>query len=615
MSRTARLILAFCLFSPVTGWALEMSDIPTEPPRDEIMPAPQQVQDVLDWAGLAFTGRRAGAEPAVRVEVRRQDHNVLRFGQSCMETPIKIGQREFAHGLGTHANSEIVLHVPRRRQGVRGLRRHRQQSRHRRRARLRPVQRGDRRRQSVPDARAQGRPGPGRGSRRSAGRDARDHAQGGCHAGRSGLRPGRLGRRQDRHGRWEPPLGGRRPPVVSHARDAVLFRLRRRVVRRTAEELDPLDRNKRRARPRRPHGVLDRRQDRLANDRPGHGVQALRRGRVGAAPSRTQGTQDTPILENIQALDVQLRTGYSRKPAVLHQLTGDVCGERSFLPLETELEAGKPVAFAPTGGRPSNGAFPFFNLQLRRRGPDHRHRLVGPVGGAAWNAPTPGPRICRRAWRRRTCTLHPGEKIRSPRILLMPWKGDRLDGAQPLPPPAAVRIRAAARTAGRCGCRSRCSASTATVGTCPSGARKPASSARLKRRMTWAATPTGSTPPGSRADSPTASATGSASPGVSPTASSRSATPATSSGLKFMLWFEPERVAPGTQIAREHPEFVFGGDKGRPLQAERSGRPPLADGPAVAAASTSSAWTSIATTSTSTRSASGGRPTRPTARA
>jgi len=33
-------------------------------------------------------------------------------------------------------------------------------------------------------------------------------------------------------------------------------------------------------------------------------------------------------------------------------------------------------------------------------------------------------------------------------------------------------------------------------------------------------------------------------------------------GLKFLLWFEPERVAPGTQIAREHPEFVFGGDKG-----------------------------------------------------
>ena len=33
-------------------------------------------------------------------------------------------------------------------------------------------------------------------------------------------------------------------------------------------------------------------------------------------------------------------------------------------------------------------------------------------------------------------------------------------------------------------------------------------------------------------------------------------------GLKFIVWFEPERVAAGTQIAREHPEFVFGGANG-----------------------------------------------------
>jgi alpha-galactosidase len=33
-------------------------------------------------------------------------------------------------------------------------------------------------------------------------------------------------------------------------------------------------------------------------------------------------------------------------------------------------------------------------------------------------------------------------------------------------------------------------------------------------------------------------------------------------GLKFIVWFEPERVAAGSQIAREHPEFVFGGAGG-----------------------------------------------------
>ena len=62
------------------------------------------------WPSRARS-RRAGSLP-LRVELRRQDHSVLRFGQSCIETPIKLGTREFNHGLGTHANSEIVLHLP-----------------------------------------------------------------------------------------------------------------------------------------------------------------------------------------------------------------------------------------------------------------------------------------------------------------------------------------------------------------------------------------------------------------------------------------------------------------------------------------------------------------------
>lgn len=32
--------------------------------------------------------------------------------------------------------------------------------------------------------------------------------------------------------------------------------------------------------------------------------------------------------------------------------------------------------------------------------------------------------------------------------------------------------------------------------------------------------------------------------------------------MKFVLWVEPERVGPGTQMAREHPERVFGGEEG-----------------------------------------------------
>lgn len=193
MSRLARLVFVCCLSLCVTGWALEDAEIPTDPPQDEIMPAERQVQEVLDWASLAFTGRRMGVEPAIRVEVKRQDHSVLQFGRSCIETPIRIGQQEFAHGLGTHANSEIVLHVPAGARafeafagidnnsdtgGARGYR---------------AVQRRNRRSQRVPDPCSQRRPGSGCGARRSAGRDAGSDAQGGYDAGWAGLRSGRLG--------------------------------------------------------------------------------------------------------------------------------------------------------------------------------------------------------------------------------------------------------------------------------------------------------------------------------------------------------------------------------------------------------------------------------------
>ena len=33
-------------------------------------------------------------------------------------------------------------------------------------------------------------------------------------------------------------------------------------------------------------------------------------------------------------------------------------------------------------------------------------------------------------------------------------------------------------------------------------------------------------------------------------------------GLKILLWFEPERVATGTWLAENHPEWILGGTKG-----------------------------------------------------
>ncbi len=136
------------------------------------------------------------------------------------------------------------------------------------------------------------------------------------------------------------------------------------------------------------------------------------------------GKQATPIIENIQALDVTLATGDAQRPAVLHHLAGDDCSPRSFTPLESPLPAGGEIRLAPQGGRSSNGTFPFFNFEYQGRG---LFTAVGWTGqwAASLDRGTDGLTRLRGGMERTHLLLHPGEAIRSPRILLMAWQGDR----------------------------------------------------------------------------------------------------------------------------------------------------------------------------------------------
>ena len=273
-----------------------------------------------------------------------------------------------------------------------------------------------------------------------------------------------------------------------------------------------------------------------------------------------QGTEDTPLLEDVLALDAQLRTGSPRKPVRLHHLVGDVCSERSFLPLETEVKPGKSLALAPEGGRSSNGAFPFFNIQYGNQG------MITAIGWSGqWRAAIEraeaGPTTVRAGMEKLSLRLHPGEMIRTPRILIMPWNGDLMvahnrfrrlmlfeyvprEHGRPLRLPVAlqcfdryVNVRPdwgteatqlrVVRTAYNVGCNAYWLDAAWFQGGFPNGAGN------------WFC------------------ATQGFPNGLMPLSKA-----CHQLGLEFILWFEPERVAAGTQIAREHPEFVFGGRKG-----------------------------------------------------
>jgi len=73
-----------------------------------------------------------------------------------------------------------------------------------------------------------------------------------------------------------------------------------------------------------------------------------------------RGTNDTPILSDIQALDARFqRTGQGE--FVLHHHKGTFVRADDFEPLTTKLGPGQRERFAPPGGRPCGHVWPYFN--------------------------------------------------------------------------------------------------------------------------------------------------------------------------------------------------------------------------------------------------------------
>ena len=555
------LLLAALFLQPIPpAGAIDEADIPVHAPEDTVMAPAPDVREMLTWASTAFTGSRpAGYPPAVQVELRRQDHSTLRFGQSCIDTPLRIGQQAFAHGLGTHANSEIVLHLPpgaksfQAQAGIDnnldtgGLRGSVQFS----------VELAGNEVLRTATLRGSGSAVPveialPKGTREivlkvDSTADGASHDQADWADARIIMEDGTsLWADEDR-----PPFLAAGLPF-SFTYDGVPSSSSLKDWKRTAETKEDGSRVSHTVRWKDPKTDLQV-----------SAVVTVFKHYPAAEwilQFENQGTSETGILENIQTLDAELRTGYSRRATVLHQLTGDVCGERSFLPIETELEAGKTLRLAPAGGRPSNGVFPFFNVQY---GDEGLFTAIGWSGqwAASLVRSSAGPTRLQSGQERVHLRLHPGERIRSPRVLVMGWKGDLLaaharfrrlllfeyapkQNGHPLGLPVAMQ------------CFDRYSWNHPEWATEAGQLRACNATRDVGCDAHWldAAWFDGGFPNGvgnwvcKKQGFPN---------GLKPLSDACHAR-----GLKFILWFEPERVAPGSQIAREHPEFVFGGTNG-----------------------------------------------------
>jgi alpha-galactosidase len=278
---------------------------------------------------------------------------------------------------------------------------------------------------------------------------------------------------------------------------------------------------------------------------------------------RNTSATETPILSDIQAIDLSL----SREPAGEFLLHHNACSQATlddYRPLVTPLGPGKSLRVSSSGGRGSDGVWPYFNLDWGGQGAIVVIGWPGQWNGSFTRDNSNGLRI--RAGQEQThFKLLPGEEVRSPLAVVQFYTGEwlrgqniwrrwmaahnipRLDGK--LPPPLVA--------AGSNG-------ELSEMQNANEANQKLFISAYVDHGIPlnfwwmdagWYPFKTGWWNVGTWEPDPKRFPNG-----------LRAVTDfAHSKGVKALLWFEPERVTAGSWLYQNHPEWLLGKDGGDKL--------------------------------------------------
>lgn len=274
---------------------------------------------------------------------------------------------------------------------------------------------------------------------------------------------------------------------------------------------------------------------------------------------RNGGEKDTPILDGVLPLD--WRMPWSGDGVTIHYQLGDSNGEKSFAPVDLPLAPGsEALVLAPKGGRSSEDYLPFLNIAGKGRG------VAMAVGWSGqWQTAFDyegGKELRIKAGQQTThLRLHPGESIRTPRMLMVFWNGeDPARGSNLMR--QALMAHYLVRRNGELVLSPICGSVTQTD---PDGSyegphirvMKPL--AKRGVEVFWSDMDPQQWYPGGFPDG-----TGTWEPDLTkyPHGLKPIGDAAHAAGIQYLLWFEPERVAKESRIAREHPEWVSKGKEG-----------------------------------------------------
>jgi alpha-galactosidase len=134
---------------------------------------------------------------------------------------------------------------------------------------------------------------------------------------------------------------------------------------------------------------------------------------------RNTGSVETPVLDDVEGIDSSF--GIAGDEAVLRTTQGDNFSPNSYEPFEFKLSR-HAKNFQPVGGRPTNGAWPYFNVDFGREGV-----LVALGWPGQWQAQFAREGGSVNVWGGQETThlrLQPGEEIRTPLVAVVFWKGE-----------------------------------------------------------------------------------------------------------------------------------------------------------------------------------------------
>lgn len=271
---------------------------------------------------------------------------------------------------------------------------------------------------------------------------------------------------------------------------------------------------------------------------------------------KNTGTSDTPILEDVQALNLPFTAEKAGTRYSLRYALGSHESVSDFAPRTDELA--QPVHFAPYGGRSSDGVFPFFNVTER----EDKGVVLGIGWTGQWAAsfeqPKDGTVQVRAGMERTHLLLHPGEEIRTPAILLLFWSGGDayhgnnllrrllLEHYTPKPGGKPVNPPVAASPHGVIGFEKTTEANMIEGINNVAEHQFPVDTWWIDAGWNgeggnWARTVGTWTPSAQRFPR-----------GLKPVADAAHA-----HGLRFLLWFEPERVMRGTWLFEQHRDWLL----------------------------------------------------------